>query len=81
MFMSHGLSVSIVKCIVLSCGSACVNQCPAAALALPLNMDMTQQAQQTGWDLMGEGGGGDWECFITRVSLPQANGHVRGSTT
>ena len=29
MFMSHGLSVSIVKCTVLSCESACVNQCSA----------------------------------------------------
>ena len=55
MFMSHGLSVSIVKCTVLSCGSACVNQCPALPTASAMHTVTRFLSPQIQWTWMHPG--------------------------
>src|SRR4029434_6151896 len=54
-FMSHGLSVSIVKYTVLSCGSACVNQCPALPTASAMHTVTRFLCPQIQWTWMHPG--------------------------
>src|SRR4029434_2953146 len=53
--LAGGLSVSIVKCTVLSCESACVNQCPALPTASAMHTVTRFLSPQIQWTWMHPG--------------------------